>query len=100
MYYGWSGVRAKVDSSNAAVYYINGPDGYDLNVQLWGSDGSSANAYNFTKGVSFISIPEGQLIEIPNTAYQHYNGGQCNVRLKMWIYYNGTVSGRWSPTTN
>lgn len=100
MYYGWSGVQAKTDSSNAAVYYTNGPSGYDLNVQLWGSDGSSADAYNFTQGLTAITVKKGDLIEIPNTAYQYYNGGQCNVRLKMWIYYNGTVSGRWSPTTN
>ena len=100
MHYGWSSALAKEDSSNAAVYYEVGPNGYDLNVQLWGSDGSSADAYNFTSGVSTVVIERGQLIEIPNTAYQYYNGGKCNVSLKMWIYYNGTVSGKWSPTTN
>ena len=100
MYYGWSGVQAKTDSSEAAVYYINGPDGYDLNVQLWGSDGTSANAYNFTKGVSTITVPKGEVIRIPNTAYQYYNGGQCYVRLKMWVYSAGKVSGSWSSTTN
>ena len=100
MYYGWSGVQAKTDSSNAAVYYTNGPSGYNLNVQLWGSDGSSADAYNFTQGVSTITVPKGELREIPNTAYQHYNGGQCNVRLKMWVYSTGKVSGSWSSTTN
>lgn len=97
-YSGYTEIFAKTDSSNAAVFYQDGPSGYDLYVQLWGSDGSSADAYNFTTGGT-ITVQEGHLEEIPNTAYQYYNGGKCNIRLKMHIYGSGTVSGYWSPTT-
>lgn len=95
---GYTVSQKKTDSSDAVVYYADGSNKYDLNVQLWGSDGTSADAYNFTTGDTIV-VENGHVENIPNTAYQYYNGGKCYVRLKMWVLYTGTVSGKWSHTT-
>lgn len=96
-YYKVDGVE-KTDSSDVAVYYTDSPDGIcDLYVQVWGSDGTSADANNYTQAGTVV-IPEEHLKTIPNTVYQYY-GRRCYVSVKMWVYATGQVKGRWSPTT-
>lgn len=96
--------QIKNDNTPASVKYVSGSSS-TLYVELWGSDGTSADAYNFTQvhkinGINrtYYTVPKGCYTTIHNTLYEHYKTS-AYASLVFWTYKAETVAGQWSCTT-
>ncbi len=98
--------QRKTDASSGYAYYGNGSASY-INVEMWGSDGSSGDYQNFTyphtegnlTGVKYYKIPLGEARLLLNTVYEYYNKS-CYSTLVIYSYGTGQVTGKWSAMTN
>lgn len=94
----------KSDNTAAIAKYVSG-SGDTMYFEMWASDGSSADAANYTvphrvNGVSvkYYTARKGYYTLIPNTVYEKY-GSDGYTKLVTYIFGTGTTTGEWSPTT-
>ncbi len=95
----------KSDNSSAIAAYDSGPAEY-LYVQIQGSQLSGQGYVNLTlkpgtgvEIVDYIKIPLEQAGIIRNWVYEEFDASAF-ARLKVYVYGQGSVLGRWSETTD
>ena len=101
---GYSDTRTKSDDSSAVVYYESGNGSY-MYVEMWASDGTSADAANYTlrhlyEGdyVTYYTVPIESFEYVKNLVYETY-GKTVYTKLKVYTNGYGTITGKWNPST-
>ena len=102
-YTGYSDTRTKSNNSSAVAYYESGA-GPNMYVEMWASDGTSADAANYTltheyngRDVNYYVVPVNSYEYIHNLVYETY-GKTVYTKLKVYILGEGTVTGKWNPS--
>ncbi len=97
--------RLKTDSTPGFLSYYSG-SADSVQVEMWGSDGRSADAANYTQrhyedGTyrTFYVVRKGYNVLVRNGVYEKY-GSRGYAKLYVISYSTGTHSGRYAINTN